>query len=183
MIASFDRPETSKEIYFALSNSFQLANPLKSPTYKIAGLYALYKGDVCLYVGQSKNVPSRLSTHLTGRYECATRLEVYFVCECVFEGFWSEDKVNQKKILENNENHLINKLKPTENIMVDRGQIKNKDLFLRLFEDNNPDLYVSLDKHSFTVCDDPYNSIDSISKDVRACYKSMLDSCGRSVND
>jgi len=169
MIASFDRPETSKEIYFALSNSFQLANPLRSPTYKIAGLYAIYAKDICLYVGQSKNVPSRLSTHLTGRYEVADRVDIYFICQDNYEDFYSRNKISQSAILINNENNLINKLNPTENIVVDRGEVSEDELFCNLFDGPNPpycNAQAYLSKGYITVTDDAFWYQLSIDKRV-----------------
>lgn len=174
MIASFIRPEDSKEIYFKLNNSFQLSDPIISSTYKISGLYAIYKGDICLYVGQSKNIPSRLSTHLTGRYSIADRVDIYFICQDSFENFHEKSKNSQTSILLNNESYLINALNPTENIIVDRECVSNKNIFISLHDGPNPpyhDMQIFLDSEYITIVDEPYFFLDTIDSRVLSMYK------------
>lgn len=119
MLSVFFRPQEPKHLYFNINNALHLGNPPFSPTYKIAGLYAIYKADICYYVGQSKNLPSRIATHLTGKYESADRVDLFYIGENNFGGFYEKrTKSEQKNILENNENWLIQKLQPVENIYV-----------------------------------------------------------------
>ena len=103
MIASFERPQESKPLYFNLNNSFHLSNISCSETYKIAGIYALFMGGVCYYVGQSKNIPSRLSTHLTGKYKLVDEIHIYLAGEYGLEDFYLYSKADQTTLLESNE--------------------------------------------------------------------------------
>lgn len=121
----------SKGLYFKLGNAFQLSDETyHSKQYKFAGLYAIYKNDVCLYVGQSQNLCSRISTHLTGRYASADRIDFFMAVANGFDDFYNRGKTARKNILETNELKLINELKPTENIIVDRElDCDDKQLF------------------------------------------------------
>ncbi len=161
MLASFTRPETSKHLYFNLNNSLHLADPMFSPTYKVAGLYAIFKNDICYYVGQSKNVPSRLSTHLTGKYESCDLVKVYFIDEDGFSDFYERSKDSQKAILENNESYLISELKPIENIMVDSDAKVNKDVLFSTFQEDidnelapSEDISIYIDEFNLTLTSD-----------------------------
>jgi len=161
MLASFERPDTAKHLYFNLNNSLHLANPMFSPTYKVAGLYAIFKDDICYYVGQSKNVPSRLSTHLTGKYESCDLVKVYFVDDDGFEDFYERSKESQKNILENNEKYLISKLKPVENIMVNSdSEVPINVLFTNFqedheeYEDPREDISIYVEEHQIALVSD-----------------------------
>ena len=176
MLAVFDIPETSKHLYFNLNNSLHLANPPCSPTYKMAGLYAIYKNDICYYVGQSKNLPSRISTHLTGKYKSADRVDVYFIGDENQEGFYSNSKEGQKSILENNENWLISRLKPIENILVGDGSSDYSALCYD-FVDNNGDLdchfyplSIYIDNYCITITESGWENIEAIHADVMDNY-------------
>ena len=184
MLTVFDRPDSAKELYFNLNNSLHLSKPLFSPTYKISGLYALFKKGVCHYVGQSKNLPSRISTHLTGRYESCDEVRIYYVCPHTFEDFYDKTSAAQKSILENNETKLINLLKPTENLIVDRDVDLDDDLmFERFYSENNnvkSDVYVFLSGYSVTVTNDIYEVFFEIDSRVHEAYKELLIATGRS---
>ena len=186
MLTVFDRPETSKELYFNLSNSLNLSHAMKSSTYKIAGLYAIYKDDICMYVGQSKNIPSRLSTHLTGRYESCDKVEVFYVCENNFSDFYERNATSQASILENNEKRLINILKPIENLMVDRdAQIKNECLFFVLECDDEygrEDMQILLNESSVTVTDSSFESVYALDTRVKDEYNSEMKLLGANNN-
>lgn len=119
MFALFYREEDSKPLYFRLNSAFHLMSNDCSHTYKFAGLYAIYKDNACYYVGQSKNLPSRLATHLTGKYSVADEVHIFIIGEDSFGGFYERDKETQKKILENNERWLISELQPIENLLVE----------------------------------------------------------------
>ena len=150
----------------------QLAYPILSPTYKISGLYAIFKEDICLYVGQSKNIPSRLSTHLTGRYEEADRIDVCFICEDFFGDFHERSKAAQTAILVNNENELINRLKPIENIFVDRSEVEESLLFKLLTSEEQNfscSICIYLDRSFATVTNDFF--LESIDKRVIREYE------------
>ncbi len=181
MLASFERPETSKHLYFNLNNSLHLANPMFSPTYKIAGLYAIFKNDICYYVGQSKNVPSRLSTHLNGKYESCDLVKVYFVCEYGFEDFYQRSKESQKAILENNERYLIKELNPIENIMVDNDLKIDEDcMFDSFLEDKGEkrkptsDIDIFINKYTIDMVSDEMFCIDSLDNRLIKNYRELL---------
>ena len=69
------------------------------------------KNDICLYVGQSKNLSSRLATHLCGRYESIDKVLIY-------QDFDSEGEENDD-ILNYSEKFAIKHFKPIENILAD----------------------------------------------------------------
>ena len=58
-------------MFFDLKWMFQKSNGL----IKTIGVYTIYNDDICVYVGQSKNIASRLATHLSGRYKKATKIK------------------------------------------------------------------------------------------------------------
>jgi hypothetical protein len=119
MLTRFERPECSKELYFKLSGSLQICSYDNcSKTLKLAGIYAIFNGDVCLYVGQSQNVASRLSQHLFGRYSGATEIVVFPVAGNGFSDFYDRSKDSRKSILENNEFKFIEHYKPIGNLVV-----------------------------------------------------------------
>ena len=183
MLTVFDRPDSAKELYFNLNNSLHLSKPLFSPTYKISGLYAIFTKGICYYVGQSKNLPRRISTHLTGRYESCDEVRIYYVCPHNFEDFYIRTPNSQKLILENNENKLINLLKPTENILVDRDiDLDDNLMFERFHSENNcvqSDVDILLSGYSVTVTDNYYEVFDEIDARVHEAYKEFIIATGR----
>lgn len=119
MLTHFEKPEDSKELYFKLSNSFHLTMfEDRSSTSKFAGLYAIFKNDVCMYVGQSQNLASRLSQHLSGKYESADKVLIFSAISNGYSDFFDRSKEARKLILENNEKLLIKELQPIENLML-----------------------------------------------------------------
>lgn len=119
MLTHFEKPEDSKELYFKLSNSFHLTMfEDRSNTSKFAGLYAIFKNDVCMYVGQSQNLASRLSQHLSGKYQSADKVLIFSAISNGCSDFFDRTKEVRKTILENNEKLLMKELKPIENLML-----------------------------------------------------------------
>ena len=57
-----------KVLYFKLNNTFNLQVDSEL-NHKFSGIYAIFKDDICLYVGQSSNLASRIATHLKGKYK------------------------------------------------------------------------------------------------------------------
>jgi len=152
MLANFTKPDTSKELYFRLSNAFRLSDIYCSSTCKYSGVYAIYKESVCYYVGQSSNMPSRLSTHLTGKYSAADEIRLYMPSEFdYFSDFYSERKESQIQILEENENHCINRFSPVENILVNREKdTYYKFLFANLTGDTtNPETDLTIHQNEY----------------------------------
>ena len=112
MFSCVKRPEDQKEVYFTINKLFSL----DSSESKVRGIYVIFKDDICLYVGQSKNVASRLATHLSGKYQNADTVLI-FVDE--------EDEDN----LIPSEKYAIKLFKPIENVLADFSEIIDiKDL-------------------------------------------------------
>jgi len=103
-----------KELYFKLNDIFCLEKE-----GKVAGIYAIFKEDICLYVGQSQNVASRIATHLKGKYETASDIYIWDIKDCGFDSFFEKSKESQKAILINAENWMFKQLKPIENLAID----------------------------------------------------------------
>jgi hypothetical protein len=107
-----------KELFFKLSNAFSLReNTVLSR--KVSGLYAIFKNDICLYVGLSTNLPSRLATHLRGKYSSCTTIRVYLPEENGFPDFYERNEPARKEILSLNEKALMAYLKPIDNLDID----------------------------------------------------------------
>lgn len=166
MIASFERPDSERHLYFKLNNSFHLCSPPCSSGYKIAGLYSIHSNGLCRYVGQSQNLPSRLANHLSGHYSYADEFRVYFICDDGFEDFYERNSETRKIILENNELKLIQRLKPLDNIVSDFDkEIPDKLLFNHLSEGYGfyPSITGLLSKHEVTIFNEcAFLSIDNI---------------------
>ena len=109
---------SQKVLYFKLNNSFNM-EIIKEENLKLAGIYAIFKDGICLYVGQSKNLASRIATHLKGKYENADYVCVWNIEHIGFSNFYYEDTINQSHILDNAEKFIMKELKPIENILID----------------------------------------------------------------
>lgn len=128
MLTRFPIPEDSKELYFKLSSSLQICSYEDcSPTLKLAGIYAIFKDDTCYYVGQSQNVASRLSQHLSGKYESADKVVVFPATENGFYDFYERSKEIRKSILEANEQAFMQLYKPLENLITPNSDFEIKD--------------------------------------------------------
>lgn len=178
MLTSFCSVD-SKDLYFKLNNSLLMSDPFViSQTMKVAGLYAIYKNNLCLYVGQSKNLASRIATHLTGKYKSCNRVDVFYICE-MYEDFYTREAKTQKEILEHNEMFLINTLNPTENIIVDRELVSiGDDIFCRLIDGPRPpyaDAFISVSDNSICVTDDPFHCIYDLHQSIHDAYKDLID--------
>lgn len=111
-----------KVLYFKLNNSLNM-NLESTKDYKLAGIYAIYKDDLCLYVGQSRNLASRIATHLKGKYENATNIYMWNIENIGFPDFRSYDKEIQEQIIIRCEKYLMTVLKPIENLDIDMSYI------------------------------------------------------------
>lgn len=120
-----------KTLYFKLDSAFNI-DAIKYLNKKIRGIYAIFNDENCIYVGQSKNIASRLATHMRGKYKNATSIHTWDILEIGFNDFDSRSKDSQINILNNCEKYLMSKLKPIDNIDIDMDFI--------LDEDNAPDL-------------------------------------------
>lgn len=88
-------------------------------SYKMAGIYAIYKDDLCLYVGQSKNLASRIATHLCGKYQTCTNIYAWKIEDIGFSDYRTYIKEIQQQILDKSEKYLMSILKPIENLDID----------------------------------------------------------------
>jgi len=104
-IISFGKKEEQKQLYFQIADCFKSYKETYEAD-KVQGLYAIYKEDICLYVGQSSNLPSRIATHLKGKYKTCEKIEIFVDTE-------------EMGNLIAYEKQLIQKLKPIENVLVD----------------------------------------------------------------
>ena len=161
MFTTFERDIDPKNLYFKLNNSFQITSiEHQSPTSKFAGLYAIYKNDICYYVGQSQNLASRICQHINGKYASAGRIEIFLAKANGFGDFHLRSKESRKSILESNENSLIRFLKPIENLMLPSVEFSIDDdaLFVDLGESNITvvleENYISTSKYSLIMLDD-----------------------------
>lgn len=107
---------SQKSLYFKLNNVLNLWNESEE-NVKITGIYAIYKDDICVYVGQSKNIASRLATHIKGKYSVATNIFIFDIKDIGFSDYEDRKPESKVSILNNCENWFISKLKPIENII------------------------------------------------------------------
>jgi hypothetical protein len=107
-----------KVLYFKLNNALNM-NIDSELNLKFAGIYAIYKDNICLYVGHSKNLASRIATHIKGKYENFTDIYLWNIEEIGFPDFVERSLGSQESILTNSEKYLMTKLKPIENLDID----------------------------------------------------------------
>ena len=146
MFTTFDREDDSKALYFKLNSSFQIVSTEnQSSTFKFAGLYAIFKDDICYYVGQSQNLASRISQHLTGKYESCDKVILYLAKSNGYDDFDGRSKEARRSILELNEFHLMKILKPIENLITPPQELKEDQelTFTSIF--NNQDILIDCD--------------------------------------
>ena len=162
MFTYFRKSKSQKELFFQLNSimTIEKAN-------KISGVYAIYKSDVCLYVGQSSNIASRLATHLCGRYADSDKIFIF------------ENNNDEDLIL--NEKYMIQSLKPTDNILVDYDEeIKTDSLFCYLQDLKLGGDIDVLDYCDFCIINDKPNifvfSIDMQPElyTIRKCIKDLI---------
>ena len=121
MYVEFKNNELSQDqLYYKLNSIFSLEDEANT---KKVGIYALYNDEVCLYVGQSRNLASRLATHLSGRYELIEEVFFWNIEDLGYIEFNSYDKLKQDAILDNAEQYLMSVLHPTENLQIDHSKI------------------------------------------------------------
>lgn len=143
MFSYFVKNKNQKELFFQIKNEF-----LKESD-NIMGWYVIFKDDICLYVGQSKNIPSRLSTHLSGKYSNCDEIIV----------FLNNDDDDSKLVI--TEKYLMNIFKPIENVLINfSDDISVEDIAdCKLF--NSGDKYLSAknikEYNDFYILNDTYD--------------------------
>lgn len=194
MFTTFQKSELdSKQLYFKLNNSLQIcSDENQSPTLKFAGLYAIFKDGVCYYVGQSQNLASRISQHITGKYSTADTIAIYFAKSNGFDDFYERGKEARKAILECNEMHLIKMFKPIENLITPDSDFhlpieKQFDWFKYLESDDDclingavlyRDASIFINDYEIAVCEDHYPCL-SESPAIDQYNEEVIDNCGR----
>lgn len=119
-----------KSLYVSLTKSFKKLD--SDSQNKIAGIYIIYNdNNEIMYIGQSKNLASRITTHLKGKYKNAYKIDVIAL-----------DFIDES-ILNSIERFLIDKLKPIDNIMVNEPyNIKDIEEHLYpIFANSNQDSF------------------------------------------
>lgn len=112
MFSYFKKSKKQKELYFQLDYEF------KKTEYeeKLSGIYAIFKDDICLYVGQSKNMSSRIATHLSGKYKDSSRILIF-------------PTIDNQDDLVALEKYTMQLFQPIENILIDFSESINKEDF------------------------------------------------------
>lgn len=142
-----------KALYFKLNNAFNM-NYATEENIKIVGIYAIYSNNTCLYVGQSKNIASRIATHLRGKYQNSTDIYIWDIEELGFADFKKRDQKSREQILNNAEKYIMSILKPIDNIDIDMD-IKIKEDEKPIFElDNNSTFSMHIDSEYLKICND-----------------------------
>lgn len=125
-----------KELYWQLTSLFKQYNPILLHKNRLAGIYSIHVNDICAYVGQSKNLANRLSTHLSGKYNLdAVEVRVYLFGQEEYKNFYSKNDGFQTRYLELVESMFIQFYKPTENIIADYSLSEN-DLYIDFINRN-----------------------------------------------
>lgn len=107
-----------KTLYFKINNALNM-DFNTDLNIKISGVYAIFNGKTCLYVGQSKNIASRVATHLRGKYGNCTDIQIWNIEDIGFDDFKERSKESQQSILDNCEKYLMTLLQPIDNLMID----------------------------------------------------------------
>jgi len=110
MLSYFTKAKTQKKLYFQLETEFKKINEDE----RTIGIYAIFKNDVCMYVGQSKNIPSRIATHLSGKYKECSKVLIFPTIDI------DDDLIPLEKF-------TMKHLKPIENLMVDFTEEISRD--------------------------------------------------------
>lgn len=136
-------------LYFKLNNAFNMDTD-EPKNIKHIGIYAIFNGDTCLYVGQSKNIASRVATHLRGKYKNSTQIQVWDIREFGFSDYDGRSSESKKIILDNAEKYVMQSLKPIDNIDIDMDFI--------LSEDESPNINIDGD-FSFIILNKDYHMV------------------------
>lgn len=142
MFACIDKPSEQKELFFAIDKLFALEYFKR----KVRGIYVIFKDGICLYVGQSENIASRLATHLSGKYHDADNILVFEV-----------SSADQNDLI-SSEKYAIKYFKPIENVLADYSEIITSGTLAEYFYHHattgNPLTYsyqIFLNKHSIFI--------------------------------
>ena len=158
MFTFFHKENEQKELYF------QLKSIIDNNSTKARGIYAIFQDDLCVYVGQSKNISSRTATHLKGRYHNCTSVKLWLDYEDM------EDLIPSEKF-------AIQQLKPTENIIADYSEKIDKDLLIERFIQFKPSSYdyrIMNFKYNLFVSDSECNENLYSNEKLRTFFKNEI---------
>lgn len=160
-----------RALYFKLNNIFNLETQSEK-NVTIAGIYAIYKDDICLYVGQSKNLASRVATHLKGKYATASEIFIWNIEDIGFNDFSERSTVAQNAILNNVEKWLISQLKPIENILADFDFTLPDTQAPQLSLDNDASISIKIDEYFLVIFNTNFLMGDKVATpvDYMTCY-------------
>lgn len=150
-----------KALYFKLNNAFNM-NYATEENIKIVGIYAIYSNNTCLYVGQSKNIASRIATHLRGKYQNSTDIYIWDIEELGFYDFKKRSQKSREQILNNAEKYIMSILKPIDNIDIDMD-IKIKEDEKPTFKiDDNSTFSMHIACECLKICNDSLRFLEEI---------------------
>ena len=150
-----------KALYFKLNNAFNMSYTTEE-NIKIVGIYAIYSNNTCLYVGQSKNIASRIATHLRGKYQNSTDIYIWDIEELGFSDFKKRSQKSREQILNNAEKYIMSILKPIDNIDIDMD-IKIKEDEKPTFKiDDNSTFSMHIAYECLKICNDSLSFLEEI---------------------
>lgn len=154
-----------KVLYFKLNNAFNVQTESES-NHKFAGVYAIFKDDICLYVGQSKNIASRLATHMKGKYTQATEIYAWNIEDVGYSDYMQRSTKSKEEILLNCEKWLMTKLKPIENISIDMDFKLEENQIPEICLESFSGFTLELHKYKLSIYDYHYEGIENIIIDI-----------------
>ena len=129
MFMQFDKENTNqKHFYFLLQSVIKGFYDIDHN--KIPAVYAIYNQKKCVYVGQSRNISSRISTHYYNAYDNCTHIAIFLLTDLIDDGCSDEYK---KNVLDENELFLMHYLKPCDNIINNSGYKSKKEYLIDCF--------------------------------------------------
>ena len=148
-------------LYFKLNNAFNMDTD-EPKNIKHIGIYAIFNGDTCLYVGQSKNLSSRIATHLRGKYEKATHIKCWDIREIGFSDYLDRLTMDKKSILDNVEKYVMTLLQPIDNVDIDMDFRLKGDTVPAIDIHGDYSFLVAISEYFITITDSCSLAIDDI---------------------
>jgi len=152
-------------LYYKLNNALSIDSD-DGLNKKVRGIYAIYNKNVCLYVGQSKNIASRIATHLRGKYKKATEIYIWDVEEIGFDDFNDRNKDAQKGILDNCEKYLMSKLKPVDNLLINMDINVLEDFQPNICFESSSDITFSIQTEALIITNTYSYTVENISSSL-----------------
>lgn len=115
-----------RQLFYKLRSAFSLLD-FQVDSDRKAGIYAIFTDDICNYIGMSQNLASRLSQHLSAKYESCTEVLIFDPCQNGFDDFFDWNEEARKAILGVNEKEMMTIFKPTENLAFSMDFVLSED--------------------------------------------------------